>query len=670
MSSATRRGRPPSATLERHDPALADLLVDQSLRGISKGASTRVMWRCPDHFNDPRHVYPAAVYNRTNAKNPTGCSICAGKLVVPGINDVATTHPQVVGLFVDPEVAATRTAASNKPALFSCPDPSHEPWSAPISRITVQGSRCPDCSGRRAVKGVNDLATTHPDLAAQLADPSLATTLKAGSGHVYWRCTKDPSHENWNAAVYARTSVGTGCPRCSGRIVVPGQTDLATTHPDLAAQLLDPSLSTTISKGYDQDVEWVCTFDSSHVWSASSCNRTKGVGCRICASKQVLIGFNDIAHTQPELVERLHDPQDATIYTAGTSHRLRWRCETNPDHVWLALPSRFLSPRPPGCSDCFREGRSGPETELVGLLRALLPDEEILTSNRDLLGNRQELDIVIPSLGTAIEFNGVYWHSEAVQTSNDYHAAKSRAAQEKGLRLLHVWEDDWVDRKELVVRALAHRLGAAEHLLRALPDADPTIARRAAARTLTPIRVDGTRARAFWQVNHLQGPVGSSRYFALVDDEDEIAALLGVGATNHGSRTKAVPGVWDIQRYATRGIVAGGFTRLLAQATRALRADGELVQTWTSFSNDDVSDGGMYTAAGFVADRHQPPSYRYVGERTGWKRTHRSHFTKQRFAKDPDLVCLDGWTEHQAARANGLYRIYDAGKTRWTKNIV
>lgn len=77
----------------------------------------------------------------------------------------------------------------------------------------------------------------------------------------------------------------------------------------------------------------------------------------------------------------------------------------------------------------------------------------------------------------------------------------------------------------------------------------------------------------------------------------------------------------------------------------------------------------MYRAAGFSANHHQPPAYFYVGNLTKWRRAHRSNWMRHRFEQDPDLIYEPGWTEHQAAQANGLHRIYDAGKTRWIKQL-
>ena len=89
----------------------------------------------------------------------------------------------------------------------------------------------------RLVVGVNDLATTHPDLAAELVDQTLATQLSAGSQRkVEWCCAAEG--HIWSAIVGNRTSKGSGCPYCSGHLAIIGETDLATLRPDLAAELV------------------------------------------------------------------------------------------------------------------------------------------------------------------------------------------------------------------------------------------------------------------------------------------------------------------------------------------------------------------------------------------------------------------------------------------------
>lgn len=522
--------RKPSQTLEQFNPALADQLVDQSLRSIARGSDKKVQWRCPI---DSRHVWWASPMNRTNAKNPTGCSVCNGKTVIPGVNDVATTHPKAAALIVDKKLRTKLTGSSNKKVEFWCGNSKHDHWTAPLSNVARQGTRCPQCSGRRPVFGKSDLATTHPKL---------------------------------------------------------------------AAELVDQSLTTVVSKG---------------------------------GSEPVL-----------------------------------WQCQVNPEHTWLAAPSNRV--KPSGCPICYRLHTNPSQTLLTEMVQALVPNSAILRDDHTVLPSGKELDIVVPDHHVAIEFNGVFWHSEAASIKahskslpHGYHAHKTHEASSQGYQLVHVWEDDWLHRRELVLRALAHRLHAVDRLPDVLPDINPLACQRLYARNLTVKLVHGGVARRFWQDNHLQGPVHCTVNIGLYDSDGVLRALLGIGRKNHGSRVSLPDGTWDIQRYATLGVIVGGFTKLLAHAETLVPVD-----TWTSWSDNDISDGGMYQAAGFTVDKRQAPSYSYVGRRTKWERVHRSTYTKQRFINDPDLTYQSGQTEHDAALTNKLYRIYDAGKTRWVKTVA
>lgn len=539
--------RKPSQTLEQFNPELADQLVDQSLRSIARGSDKKVQWRCPV---DSRHVWWASPMNRTNSKNPTGCSVCNGKTVIPGVNDVATTHPKAAALMVDKKLRKKLTGSSNKRVEFWCGNPKHDHWTAPLSNVARQGTRCPQCSGRRPVSGKSDLATTHPKLAAELVDQSLATTLKPGSNaSVLWQCSANPDH-TWKATPYSRTAKKAGCPYCSGRKIAPG----------------------------------------------------------------------------------VNDP----VQSADSKTTKRY------------------------------------QTRLTEMVQTLVPGSTVLSDDHTVLPSGKELDIVVPDHHLAIEFNDIFSHSEqAVVTvhrrprPHSYHAHKTRETREQGYQLVHMWEDDWLHRRELVLRALAHRLHAVDLLPDVLPDINPLACQRLYARNLTARRVHGGIARRFWQDNHLQGPVHCTVNIGLYDQDGVLRALLGVGRKNHGSRVSLPDGTWDIQRYATLGVIVGGFTKLLAHAETLVP-----VETWTSWSDNDISDGGMYQAAGFVVDKRQAPSYSYVGRRTKWERVHRSTYTKQRFIDDPDLAYQSGQTEHEAALANRLYRIYDTGKTRWIKTVA
>lgn len=82
-----------------------------------------------------------------------------------------------------------------------------------------------------------------------------------------------------------------------------------------------------------------------------------------------------------------------------------------------------------------------------------------------------------------------------------------------------------------------------------------------------------------------------------------------------------------------------------------------------TFSDTTVSDGGLYEQLGFVRDGVIAPDYQYVVNGT---REHKFNYRLKRFRDDPELDHRDGLTEKQLAELNGLTRVYDAGKVRWT----
>jgi hypothetical protein len=140
----------------------------------------------------------------------SGCSICANKQVLVGYNDLVTTHPEIA-VQADGWDPATVTAGSGRRHQWRC-DKGHK-WITPVYYRMDSG--CPYCSNKAVLNGYNDLATTHPELAAE-ADGWDPTTLIAGSNKKRkWRCSKG---HTWNAVVGSRSSGpkgGSGCPSCA-----------------------------------------------------------------------------------------------------------------------------------------------------------------------------------------------------------------------------------------------------------------------------------------------------------------------------------------------------------------------------------------------------------------------------------------------------------------------
>lgn len=165
---------------------------------VSAFSSARKRWRC-----SLGHEWEAQVSSRTNG---SGCPFCSGNRVLPGFNDLATTHPELSkqALF-DP---TSVTKGSHKQLPWRC-DLGHE-WQAVVSNRAGNDAGCVYCTGRKALPGFNDLASQYPPLAKEaLFDATQVTTGSRKKG--LWRCSE--GHE-WTAPVSERVS-GHGCPSCA-----------------------------------------------------------------------------------------------------------------------------------------------------------------------------------------------------------------------------------------------------------------------------------------------------------------------------------------------------------------------------------------------------------------------------------------------------------------------
>lgn len=320
---------------------------------VSYGSKRKIWWRCAKG-----HEWQAMVYTRTG--DNAGCPYCAGKRVVPGENDLASQMPDIAAQW-HPTKNGDRTpgsvsAGSHVKAWWLC-DQGHE-WRASVKSRAV-GTGCPICANRVLLPGRNDLATTHPELARQW-HPTKNNGVKprdlmAGSRRkVWWQCAR--GHE-WQAIVYSRTSMNAGCPVCAGKIVVPGENDLASSFPGIAAEwhpeknsALTPRDITAYS---NRRVWWSCPM--GHEYQAIVSTRvTRGTDCPYCAGRRVLPGFNDLAALEPKIAAQWHPTLNGALtpemVTVGSHKKVWWECPEG--HVWSAVIYSRTGQKKTGCPVC------------------------------------------------------------------------------------------------------------------------------------------------------------------------------------------------------------------------------------------------------------------------------------------------------------------------------
>jgi hypothetical protein len=134
--------------------------------------------------------------------------------------------------------------------------------------------------------------------------------------------------------------------------VLVGFNDLATTNPELAS-LADGWDPTTLTAGSNVRVGWKCKLGHKSITTVSS--RSAGNGCPVCANQVILVGYNDLATTNPELAAQA-DGWDPTTVTAGNGKKKGWKCEFG--HTWKASPNArtLYTLSTSGCPSCAKYG--------------------------------------------------------------------------------------------------------------------------------------------------------------------------------------------------------------------------------------------------------------------------------------------------------------------------
>ena len=340
----------------------------------------------------------------------------------------AEWHPTMNGE-LKPEIV---TASSREKVWWKC-EHGHK-WQAIIDNRT-KGNGCPYCSGRRPVSGITDLATTHPEIAAEwnyAKNGDLTPEIiSAGSGKKIWWQGKC-GHE-WESTVAHRTAHHSDCPYCSGRNAIKGKNDLQTINPSLASEWNYKKNKLTpldVLPYSNKKVWWQCKH--GHEWEAVISSRTQGNGCPYCASRKVLPGFNDLATTHPELTKEWHPTKNGDLssqkVSKGSTKKVWWSCEYS--HEWQATISSRA--KGSGCPYCSQNGTSRPELTLLYYIRKYISPNTI-HRYRDL---GFELDIYIPNLKIGLEYDG-YQHRD--KEAKDI--LKNKKCLENDIKLYRIRED-------------------------------------------------------------------------------------------------------------------------------------------------------------------------------------------------------------------------------------
>ncbi len=299
-----------------------------------------------------------------------------------------------------------------------------------------------------------------------------------------------------------------------------------------------------------------------------------------------------------------------------------------------------------GCSKCNTNRTSKPEAELYNFILANT-ESRIIRSDREVLDGK-ELDIYLPDLGIAFEFNGVLWHSTQYNDDKNYHVNKTKACEEKGIKLIHVRSDIWEEKQDIIKSRILGMLGKTTKIY---------------GRKTSIVEVGTKEARKFLDETHMQGAgvVGSVRY-GLVH-EGELVSVMTFGKSR-ATIGKTSGDQWELLRLSSKlnTTVLGAASKLI----KAFIKDYKPTNIKSFALRDWSSKGSVYDKLGFTLSHESAPNYHY--QKHGKIVGSRVMFQKHKLEAKLD-VFDSKLTEVANCKANGFYQYFDSGNLVYTMSL-
>ena len=314
-----------------------------------------------------------------------------------------------------------------------------------------------------------------------------------------------------------------------------------------------------------------------------------------------------------------------------------FNCDCSESHLFQISSINFHNRNNsnlPLCTICYPidENSSIKEIEIRNYIGSIYSGK-IISSYRDGL----EIDIYLPELKLGFEFNGLYWHSDKYKERN-YHIDKTNYFKEKGIRIIHIWEDDWDGKKEIIKSQIINWIGLSSNKIW--------------ARNCSIGIVNKLDYKNFLDNNHIQGFIRSSIRIGLFH-KGELVSLMTFD--NLEGRKKMEEGGWNLSRFCNKlNInVLGGASKLLKH----------FIKEWKpiriiSYADLDWSQGDLYYKLGFELSTISKPDYKYING----KRLNKQKFTKNKLIK---LGYDISKTESQITNEIGLSKVWGCGQLKF-----
>jgi len=438
-----------------------------------------------------------------------------------------------------------------------------------------------------------------------------------------------------------RTSYG--CLKCSGRIGGPGNnkttedflTELRILYGEEVFNLYD--FSKTIYVTALADVVMGCPYHGEFIARPNSLKtRRSKTPCPKCNIESRSLSSFDTKEEFVVKANKVHGNKYTytnVIYVSSKDY-IQVTCLTHGD--FRTKPNWHLNGE--GCPSCSRSGRSKPEDEIIQLLTSW--DVPVVRDFR--LKDKTEIDIYLPDHGLGIEYHGLYFHSENFKDKN-YHSEKLKQAEVLGIRLIQIFEDEWLDKSDIVKSRLESLVGKSSRIY---------------ARECSIVNtIPEEQVKQFLNENHIQGYcIGNSHRVGLVHPDKGLVALMTLGPLRYGGRDD-LRGLEMLRFCNLIGtLVIGGFSKIMKAAVNVSK------ERIYSYSDRRWSQGWVYLTNSFRHIRTSDPGYFWCKNQ---RRYNRVDFMKHKLKEKWPDIYADEKTESELCLEKGYVKVWDCGQDLW-----
>lgn len=353
----------------------------------------------------------------------------------------------------------------------------------------------------------------------------------------------------------------------------------------------------------------------------SPLSHLSGGGCSICGKKSQMEKRRLTSTQFINQAKKVHGDRYSYSKVQYVNNRTKVIIVCKDHGDFKQTPSNHIKPR--NCPKCIGLGTSKVEDSLFEFVNRIISCEQ---SVRGLLKGRFEIDVYIPCKKMAIELNGLYWHSDRFATKLSL-LNKTIDCQGKGVLLLHIFDDEWRDKKDIVESIIKDKIGYHENILNSNDCTIQTVCNKDKIN--------------FLNQNHIKGNSRSSLNIGLYF-KGELVLVMTFLKIKH----KCKPNSWKLVTYCikTRTHIVGGESRLLKYFKKNYKWD-EIM------SNIDLrwGDGSNLIKLGFKEMGRSAPDYFYVGRGTSKREA------KHKYSK----------ITKEVMKQEGYSRIYDCGEIKF-----